>query len=185
MKKKIILCIVCFFVVIIMYTAYFNILENTVVGDAIQFVIPPGKMTMSRYFRRDQKDLQIIVDFFQNSAYSEIYITRVSYADEPEVMFTGYLTGNVKIEDDTVIDAIERLFTKWKYDVIERSGNTISFQKWSNLDKGRGIAYSINGEDDPQLDFLTDLKALSKKGWYYYEEDYNEWRIQHEKSLNS
>ena len=60
-----------------------------------------------------------------------------------------------------------------------RDRNTIYFQRWSNLDNGRGVAYSIDGST-PTLQFLTKLEPLSESNWYYYEEDYNEWKRRNE-----
>lgn len=61
------------------------------------------------------------------------------------------------------------------YKVITKNNNAISYLKWSKLDEGRGLVYSIDGEK-PQLQFLTEIEALSEDKWYYYEEDFNEWR---------
>ena len=64
------------------------------------------------------------------------------------------------------------------YKGIGRDGNTIYFVRWTRLmDFGAGIAYSVNGKDEPELDFVTKLEPLSEDGWYFYEEDYNEWRV--------
>ena len=90
-----------------------------------------------------------------------------------------YIDGTyVEIDNVEIIEAINTL-KKHGYDVIEKNEHTIFFQRWSNLDNSRGIAYSINSELQPDLQFLTRLEPLSENGWYYYEEDYDEWRIQH------
>jgi hypothetical protein len=101
------------------------------------------------------------------------------YTDEIE-MFTGLETGRVLINDKDVVGALNVLF-KQKYHIIGKSGNGISFLRWSNLDAGRGIVYSLDGSapDESSLPFLTEIKPLSEEGWYFYVEDFNEWRRRH------
>ena len=57
------------------------------------------------------------------------------------------------------------------YEVIAKDENSIIFQKWSNLDSGKGIVYIIDNHY-PTIQFLTSLAPLSEagEGWYYYEE---------------
>ena len=45
------------------------------------------------------------------------------------------------------------------------------------FEEERGIAYSINNESLPTVLYLTDVELLSENNWFYYEADYNEWRI--------
>lgn len=91
-------------------------------------------------------------------------------------MFTGPYTWNKEIEDKTVIKALNYLFKIRGYHVVGRDGNTIFFQKYSVLGSDRGIAYSINGEDDPVVEFVVKLDKLEDDGWFYYEADYEEFR---------
>jgi len=64
---------------------------------------------------------------------------------------------------------------------MSKGGNAVHFERWSMMEHGSGIVYSIDGTiitdgDRSGLDYLTRLEPLSEPGWYYYEEDYNEWR---------
>lgn len=61
------------------------------------------------------------------------------------------------------------------YNTVEKGNNYVAFLKWSNLDSGRGIVYSVDG-NKPNLPFLTKLEPLNEERWYYYEEDFNEWK---------
>lgn len=54
------------------------------------------------------------------------------------------------------------------------------FRSGQKKDSSRGIAYSIDGKE-PKLQFLTKLEALPERNWYYYEEDFDEWKIQNKK----
>ena len=82
------------------------------------------------------------------------------------------------IEDREVTAAVQRL--QDSYQNIRKNGNTIVLNQWAGLaDIGCGIAYSINGTDAPKVQFMTVLVPLSEDGWYYYVDDYNEWRNEH------
>ena len=91
-------------------------------------------------------------------------------------MFTGAKTRDKEIEGEAVIKTMNRLVRKRGYRVIGRNDNTIFFRKWDFFEKERGIAFSINGEDPPQIEFLVKLEALSEQSWFYYEADYEEFR---------
>lgn len=65
------------------------------------------------------------------------------------------------IEDDAVKKAIKKIFFR-KYDAISKDENSIEFFKWTRWkDFGAGISYSINGEDEPIIDYVTKLEPLS------------------------
>lgn len=138
---------------------------------------PPSKDKAEDVLKQDNSDLVLITEYLSDSEYSEIYINDSDFSFKRPVMFTGLKTRYVNIEDKTVIAAINRLFIEREYSVIDRKGNSISFQRWTRLmDFGSGIAYSINAVDEPELTYQTKLEPLKENQWYYYEEDYNEWR---------
>jgi len=129
----------------------------------------PDKDKMEKYFKRDKDDIVLIAEYFADSNSESFHLTDLNFHS------TNY---NKTINDEKVVKAFTQLFEKRGYSVISKNGNTIYFQKWTRgADLGIGIAYSINGEDKPILDFLTKLEPLSEKNWYFYEADYNEWRI--------
>ena len=139
----------------------------------------PDKDEVKKYFDRDKKEFVIIMEYLSKAPGSSIYIDepgeymRISYSNEK---FVGF--ENEKIEDKAVIKAINWLFKRRGYKKINKEGYTIDFQRWSGvIDVTIGIAYSISEKDEPVLQYLTKLEPLSEDGWYYYEEDYNEWRV--------
>lgn len=141
---------------------------------AILSLVPPDRDKVEKYFERDKADFAIITEYIINTGYSYISINKSNI--EKGMMFTGADTRNKKIEDEMVVKALDRLLKKRGYHVIGKNDNTVFFQKWAMLEEDRGIAYSINGEDKPSIEFLTKLEPLSENGWYYYEADYNKWR---------
>ncbi len=144
-----------------------------IVSCTVYTLKAPTKNTIEKYLQRDKANFDIIIKYFINSSYEEIYIDKINL--KSGTMFTGANTGNIIIEDKNVQGAIEFLLTKRKYRAIGKDGNTIYFQKWVMLENERGIAYCID-VDKPSIEFLTKTESLSEDKWYYYEANYNEWR---------
>ncbi|MCL2083223.1 MAG: hypothetical protein FWH04_08345 [Oscillospiraceae bacterium] len=67
------------------------------------------------------------------------------------------------------------LLEKRGYLISKKSGGVITFMKWISWNQSKGIAYSIDGSDQVE-DFLVDVKPLSKRNWYYYEENSDEYK---------
>lgn len=90
----------------------------------------------------------------------------------------GSSATHLSIEGTVASDNIYFLFKKCNYENITKDGDAISFLRWAGLESGAGIVYSIDGHtpDESSFDFLTKLEPLGEKNWYYYEEDYNEWK---------
>ncbi len=140
---------------------------------AFDKLTPLDKDRAERYFNRDKEDILLITEYFINSGYSQILIH-----DENGNMSIGYTS--IKINDETVKKAVNNLIDKRGYISIQRTDNTISFAMWCRLsDVSRGVAYSIDKEHEPTLEYLTELQPLEEEGWYYYEDDYNEWRVRY------
>lgn len=159
--------VILFFIIMIL----FFVVCNKSCDDL--FERTPSYQKAKKILDNNKERLCCIIDYFMFSDYEQIYITD---SDENGVMFTGLETEYVMIENKEVIKNIEWLFRIEGIDVISKRKNTISFQKWSTLDMGSGIAYSIDG-NKPILEMLTKLEIIDNN-WYYYEEDYNEWRLQ-------
>ncbi len=140
---------------------------------AIDKLTPLDKDRAERYFNRDKEDILLVTQYFVNSGYSNILIH-----DANGNISIGY--NSLMITDETVKKAVNNLIDKRGYISMERTDNTISFAMWCRLsDVSRGIAYSIDKEHEPTLEYLTELEPLEEDGWYYYEDDYNEWRVRY------
>lgn len=135
---------------------------------AISTFTSPDKDKMGKFFERDKIELILVTDYFIDSEYPVI-----SIKSSDGFMYVGH---NKKIEDEAVIKAIKRLFKKRGYKAIGKESNTIYFEKWGLGEDRHGIAYSINGEDEPVLQFLVKLEPLSEAGWYYYNDNYKKYR---------
>jgi len=129
---------------------------------------------MENFFDKDYDLLSEMVTYMTNLEYESISINN----KESSEMSVDSST-RIAIEDTDIIKVINKL-KSLGYSTISKGDNAISFLRWSNMDNGRGVVYSIDGNEpssDYTLPFLTKLEPLSKPNWYYYEEDYNEWRI--------
>jgi len=135
---------------------------------------PISQRKMTKLFEQDFEELLIVKNYLDESVYSDIVIHE--YMDS-DLMAT--MDENVAIDDPCVVDALKSLKKK-RYSTIWKSSNTIEFQRWYNLDNHRGIVFSMDG-NVPDIQFLTKLVQLSETDWYYYESDYNEWRLHNKK----
>jgi len=135
----------------------------------------PSYGKAEKMFAEDYEALSSVASCFTELEYESIYI--------PTNIEAGMMSVDgayIKIEDTDILRAIATLMGRG-YDVMGKGGNAVHFQRWSMLENGSGIAYSIDGTiitdgDRSGLNYLTRLKPLSEPGWYYYEEDYNKWR---------
>ena len=140
------------------------------------FPPPLSKDATEKDFMKNKDNIMIVTDYLANLKYNHISIKTT---DKSGIMFAGLENGMTAIDDSKVISAVNKLFKK-RYSVIIKDENTIHFLRSTRFREfSSGIAYSINGTE-PQLQFLTKLEPLSEKNWYYYEEDFNEWKRRNE-----
>ena len=129
---------------------------------------PPDHLRMEMYLQRDIELLTTVVEYFIDSDVSRTMFSRSSFDN----------TKN-EISDEFVIEAMYYLFFHKNYRVIVVDPkNFVSFQKWSTLNAGRNIVYSVTGETptDDISEFLIEVEPLSESNWYFYISDFNEWR---------
>ncbi|MBQ6701932.1 MAG: hypothetical protein IJN17_03155 [Clostridia bacterium] len=136
--------------------------------------VQPNKEKTEKFLQQDKEDLFVIFDYLSNSEYLNITIDRDHL--EKGIMFADM--EEQKIEDKTVIKALENLLDGRKYVSVGKSENTVFFEKWRFGERARGIAVPVNKNLKPVVEFLVNYELLSKEGWYYYEADYGEYRLQ-------
>ena len=84
---------------------------------------------------------------------------------------------DVPIGEKEVQKAASKLFANGCNN-ITKSGDTVEFLFWTRLmDFGAGVVWHEDTETPPDVQFLTRLDALETDGWYYYEADFNEYRL--------
>lgn len=135
-------------------------------------ITPPSVNAVDQKLQANITDVQMIISFMKNSEYEDIYIHDIS-----GTMLADLVT--VEIPDDAVKDAVHLLLGNDVYKSIYKQGNTIKLLQWAgSSDIGCGIAYTINGIDPPEIQYMTQLLPLSAEGWYYYVSDFNTWRLE-------
>ena len=144
-----------------------------------------SQQKIEKEFYKNYETILEITSYIEKAGYVNINIQGTDYIYDDGNYGTWYVqNGNVndiandgrkEIGDDKIIKELSHLFKDKKYQVINKHGNTISFQLSANLDMGAGIVYAIDGIE-PSLQFLTKLEKLDRNNWYYYEADFNEWK---------
>ena len=148
-------------------------------------VVPPNMPEhpeAEAFLQSNQELIYIVKDYLLNSGFDTVSISWPNTAggvplDTDEILMlpmSGH--GHIPVEDEAVIEALHHLFQYTRR--ISKHGNSINFLTWSARNHGRGIAYSIDGSipDRSGLTFLTHIEPLSVEGWYFYVEDFNEYR---------
>ena len=159
--------------IIICGVALLLIVQLIFVGLLISgsFSPPISKERMERIFIADYENLSIARDYLiRRHGDVSFAISQIDKIDS-------------SIGDIQAREAIHTLMQR-RYRAVGKSGNTVYFLRWTALDRGRGIVYTIDGSE-PELEFLIRLESLSKSSWYYYEEDFNEWRTRNQRTETS
>lgn len=132
-----------------------------------------------RDLKKNKEKFLSVVSYLQDLPYDSILINEGF--GKNKLSFYGSNNGQMgstfEIYDKNALSDIYYIAIDCKYSVINKENNVISFQRFSTLDAGKGIAYSIDRHipDQNSIQFLTKIERLSEEGWYYYEADFNEW----------
>ena len=111
----------------------------------------------------------------------ELHMIIINNSNDPITINYG---DKLAIEDAEFKQAIKNLFDQG-YMRISFNKNTpqdetvICFERWKKpgeYEYRSGYAYSPNAKGELNIQYIISQEDLSVPGWYYYEEDYNEWR---------
>lgn len=134
---------------------------------------PPSYSAVQKRFTNNWKNIETIEVYLTESRYSSIDISNFRCTK----VFADF--DHIDITDVAVRHAVRSLLLTGRYKNISKSQNTIVIEQWSNIgDIGCGIAYSIDSDAEPVIEYVTELQPLNEDGWYYYISDYNQWRTQ-------
>lgn len=126
-------------------------------------------------FSNDYDLLALVSDYLVELEHERVYITSTFLDGEISVDGSTYW-----IDDEGIVHAI-MLLEESGCTVIRKYDGIVTFLYWSTLDASKGFAYSSNGIN-PQVDFQTHLEKLSMDNWFYYEANYNMWKLENQKS---
>jgi hypothetical protein len=137
-----------------------------VISSVISFFAPLPQKDVVRDFTDNYANIVTVTEYLVNSDESNIYIRNES---DIEALFADTHGG------DDAKEAFCTLYEKG-FDRINKECGTVQFRRSSRLEYGNGVLYSVGGSEI-DIQFLTKLVPLAEENWYYYEEDYNEWRV--------
>jgi hypothetical protein len=136
-------------------------------------VFTPGKGTLERDLQKNEEAILLVKDYLVEADYS---IMRIYKFDEPGMILEYSGFTRVPIDNAEVVEAMNELF-KYGFEVISKSGNHILLQRWSRFSgTAGGIMYSTDGSvpEKNMFPYVTRLVSMSKEGWYYYEEVFDD-----------
>jgi len=134
--------------------------------------------TMRSHFARDYEYIVAVKDYLINSKHETIIIRR---GDSPGMMRAD-LQQDVRISCVKTQDAVAMLFDKG-YRHVVMSENAVVFTRWTRgADLAIGVVYLL--DDHPisrnAITFLTFIEPIGvahSRGWFYFEEDFNLYRV--------
>ena len=124
---------------------------------------PPAPEQMENTFQTYRSEIRIITDYL--------------LTQEPPVSIYGDSRGL----PENVAQAIKTLMRQAGCSSIHYNESAVHFVLWTRFaDAGCGIAYSEAtslGLLEGDFPYLTREQPLSEQNWFYYVEDYAQWRI--------
>ena len=172
-KKNLRTCIIIGIVMWTIVTIILTPIRLLTTGSILPVWIQrPSISQLRRCLNSNQDEFELIVDYFRNSEFERIVFRSTGR------VFIDFETDTLTITDENVERAIENTFRRG-YSLIDMNEYGVSFLRWSVRNHGRGIVFSFTGETPTEsslLQFLTTIEPLSIDGWYFYIEDFNEWR---------
>lgn len=91
--------------------------------------------------------------------------------------YSGNSYGHIPMEDAPISALLEQLEDRG-YQMVTYDGRTVDFLLWNRgADSASGIVFSADG-GEIDIEYLTQVQALSEQNWFYYVSDFNQWRMQ-------
>ena len=142
-----------------------------------EFSDPPTVDDIEGFFTENEGYIQTVADYLLHIEYDYAYL----YREDGGSRFLSNREYH-EIEDVKTRESIKELFNKGCLFIgKEEELNSLHFRIWSktngNIDCG--LSHDIKYEDEPKVQFQTELVPLNKDGWYYYLAEYEKWRSQH------
>jgi len=177
--------IYCTGIILILITA----LILLIVGGLSTFLNSriPTLERMEEIFIDNKNEMQKVIDFLIETGFENITIRsdlngEINNSEmivRKNIGSPNFSVERIRIEQIEIVSLINSLFSQG-YRAISKYSDKVIFLVWSTIDHGRGIVYSLTGETPQEnengLTFLTELEPLSTENWYFYVENFNEWR---------
>lgn len=165
----------CLFVVLISFTAVMLIVWG--LGKATMWdFIPQDKninnACVNETFEDDFEDLQKVADYLISLENKSAWI-RSPYKPMSVDL------GETREIDPEVKGVVRKLFRRGYMNII-KNDTSIVFERWKrpfSFEFRAGFAFNFRGSDWVDVQFRINQQELDREDWYYYEEDYNQWRV--------
>ncbi len=164
-KQLSIISLIVFIVTVLVIGLFCNFIAN---------IKRPNEEIMEKILQQDREDLQTIVEYLDGLEYDYVEIDKQDINNE--IMFTGADSSQQDIESEIAIKSLKLILKKRNFKRIVKNDNTVYFEKWVFVEKSRGLAFVLNNEQKPVVEYLVKSEKLTVNGWYYYESDYEKWR---------
>ena len=130
---------------------------------------PPSVESAEEYFQENRNDILLIVSYLieQENA------VHIDYdGNNFKAMY------NLEVPDE-IKSAIKGIRCNQRI-CVEKLEDTIYFRTWipPMSDISSGIAFSIDGDETLDIQYVTTQIPMSESGWYYYVCDFNTWRVE-------
>lgn len=132
------------------------------------------KADVNATFEKDYEDLLEVAEYLLSLEDESVWIRNPN-----KPMSVGY--GDKRDIDPEMKGEIRSLFRRGYIDITKR-GSSVVFERWERPFSPAfrsGVAFNFRGTDWVDVDFRIHQQELSVENWYYYEEDYNEYRATH------
>lgn len=123
-------------------------------------------------FEADYIQLEQVANYLLDIKYDIVTIR-----SDGEVL--GDFGEKFTIENSNIRNTIDSLF-KNGYLIIIKKNSTVKFERWKKVlspEYRAGFAYDKTGKKNINIQYLIDCKEMHISDWYYFELDYNEWRL--------
>ena len=166
MKKHMIL-LICFFMMcsIIISTGCVADIQNIELAD------------IDNTFKEDYHHLLQVTEHMLSLS-RELHVDMIVIRNTHDPVDIGY-GKEMPIDEVSFKDELVVLFEKG-YIYISLSKNTVYFKRWKKTltpSYRAGFAYSKNEDKELDIQYIISQKDLSVSNWYFFEEDYEEWRL--------
>lgn len=148
---------------------------------------PPNSSDLNRMFRVDRQDLEFVVGYLMESPHNRVSIRDTDFTGlgmhfNESIYFLALeperTTREISCLDTS--EAVSRLFSRGYRSIVFDREEGVDFLRWSNIREVRGIVYIGDGYRGQSLDFLLpfliEIEPLDHHGWYFYVENFHEWR---------
>ena len=135
--------------------------------------VASNKSKTESFVDENSLSIQTVCKYLSSTQFNTVYIDKADgqmYAD----------SETKKIEDSNIINSINILWNAGcRHISLSRRYNVIVFRLGQELfsDFEFGLAYPINADSDIWVEFQTELTPIINTEYYFYESEYNKWRL--------